>query len=116
MIEIRPEQMEAFEQVAEHQFHKRLALFLRTEIPDDAGVMSDDELNERIIDAERRAKSYGIRSEASVAQFACLTFYAGPRFNEEPDVHAYLSRPDHMAPEQKLDLLVHELPDDTPTP
>lgn len=112
MIAIRPDQFEAFEQVAANQFRQRLAAFLRAEIPEEAGPMPPDELDARIRDAERRAAKYRISSEAGVAQFACLTFYAGPEFDEAPEVRDFLERTDNMTQDEKLDRLIEELPDE----
>lgn len=111
MIEIRPEQFEAFERQAARNFHRRLAGFLREEIPDEAGVMDPASLENRVADADRRAAEYGITSESGVAQFACLTFYAGEDFDDDPEVRDFLKRQDGIPADEKLETLIDHLPD-----
>jgi hypothetical protein len=106
-------QLAAMNQMAHENFHKRLIAFLREEIPEETASMDDAALRQRIVYSEQRAAIYGIRSEAGIAQFVCLTFYAGPEFDEIPDVKAFLETPDEaMTSEEKLDRLVEELASD----
>lgn len=69
--------------------------------------MEDVALLERITESERRASIYGIESEAGIAQFVCLTFVAGPIFDEIPEVQAYLKEPGLDAEEKLNELAEH---------
>lgn len=107
MLRIRAEQMEALDRTAQAIFHTRLLKFLRQEMPEQTAEFSDDDLRKRIAESERRAATYGIISNAGVAQFACLTFLDAA-FDEVPEVRAYLSEPDGD-PEERLDHLAEYL-------
>jgi hypothetical protein len=108
MLKLRKQQLETFEKAAQVDFHQRLLTFLRTELPEDTASLEDADLLERIKDSERRASAYDILSEAGISQFTCLTFMAGPTFDEIPEVHAYLQEPG-LEPEEKLEELVDYL-------
>jgi len=104
------EQLAAMDSAARENFRKRLIAFLREELPDETASMDDTALRQRIVYSEQRAAPYGIESEAGIAQFVCLTFLAGPEFDEIPDVKAFLETPDEeLTSEEKLDQLVEEL-------
>ena len=108
MLKIRTEQMEVFNQTASSAFHRRLVRFLRKEIPEATSPMDDTTLMKYIVESEQRAAKYNIVSEAGIAQFICLTFAAGPEFDEIPEVHDYLEHPD-LSAEEKLDELINYL-------
>jgi hypothetical protein len=108
MLRIRKKQIDTFDKSAQADFHQRLLAFLRAELPKETAAMEDAALLERIVDGERRASAYGIESDAGIAQFVCLTFMAGPAFDEIPEVRAYLQEPG-MEPEDKLAELVDYL-------
>jgi hypothetical protein len=100
--------MAAFDKSAKAEFHRRLARFLRAEVPEATAAFEDAGLLQRIAESERRASTYGIESDAGIAQFACLTFVAGPAFDEIPEVREYLQE-QGMDPEKKLEELVDYL-------
>lgn len=108
MLTIRSEQLNVLDQASTASFHHRLMLFLRKEIPEATSSMDDVALMEYLIESERRASRYDIESEAGVAQFVCLTFAAGLKFDELPEVQSYLQQPG-LEPEEKLDELVNYL-------
>lgn len=108
MLIIRREQMTIFENRAHRDFQQRLLTFLRTTLPEATVLVEDNVLCARIDDSQRRAAKYGIVTDASVAQFVCLTFVAGPAFDELPEVQSYLQEPD-THPEQQLEALVDYL-------
>ena len=92
-------------------FHLRLIDFLREQLPEQTGKMDDVALLQRIVESEKKAARYGISSEAGVSQWVCLTFLGGTRFDEMPEVNAFLHEPE-PAPEQKLQKLVDCLGDE----
>ena len=113
MQKIRPEQMAQLDQAAREDFHRRLADYLREELPEETGGMDDAALQQHIELSEKRANGYGVHSEASVAQWVCLTFAAGLQFDEIPEVQDYLTSPDaEVSQEEKVSLLVDELAGD----
>lgn len=92
-MKIRAEQLEELEERAREDFHRRLALYLRDELPEETAALDDAALRELIAESEQRAAVYQITSEAGVAQFVCMTFIAGPTFDDLPLVRQYLSEP-----------------------
>ncbi|HEX8337820.1 MAG TPA: hypothetical protein VF621_13880 [Pyrinomonadaceae bacterium] len=110
-MKIRGEQLESLDEAARDDFHRRLAAYLRGELPEETAGLDDAALGRLIAEAERRAAGYGITSEAGVAQFACVTFIAGPAFDDLPLVRQYLSEPGANA-EQRLAELVDGLADE----
>lgn len=107
MLRVRAEQMEALDKAAQAIFHTQLLKFLRQEMPEQTAEFSDEDLRKRIAESERRAATYGIVSNAGVAQFLCLTFI-DPAFDEIPAVHAYLKEPSDD-PEGRLSNLIDHL-------
>jgi hypothetical protein len=113
MFEIQSDQTKSLQQATKQRFHEQLKQFLREEIPEETSAMSDQALLDRIADSEKRAAKYGIVSQSGVAQFACLTFIAGPDFDEIPEVKEFLTdSTSDLDPEERLEILVEELADD----
>lgn len=86
-------------------FHYRLIQFLRQELPEETSRMDDPVLLERIRESERRGARYGVESEAGISQWVCLTFLAGPDFDDMPEVKSYLMEP-QLSPDEKMEELV----------
>jgi hypothetical protein len=107
-LNIRPEQVDELDRAARNDFHQRLMKFLREQLPDETKASTDEELLARITQSEERAARYGIVSEMGVTQFVCLTYMAGPDFNEMPPIHNYLSQPSDD-PDERLNELVEEI-------
>lgn len=98
---------------ARERFRKNLCAFLRDEIPEETSLLDDRELLERISICEQRSEKYGITSDAGIAQFVCLSFLAGPTFDDIPEVQAMLViQDDDMSVEERLEALVDELSDE----
>jgi len=108
MLQIRKQQLDSLDQASEVDFHQRLMRWLHQELPEATREMDDAALLDWIVQTERRAARYGITSEAGIAQSVCLTFAAGPKFDEIPEVRAFLEEPG-PDPEEKLDMLVDYL-------
>ena len=100
--------MNTFEGAGRAEFHRRLAAYLREELPEECAELDDAALLRLITESESRASVYGITSDAGVAQFVCLIFIAGPAFDDLPLVRQYLSEPGADA-EQRLSELVDDL-------
>lgn len=108
MFKITNAQMKLMDNLAISAFHKRLAKFLRNEVPEATDLMTDEALLTFIDDGNRQAAAYGIESEAGITQFVCLTFAAGANFHSLPAVQYYMGLP-NLHPEEKLDELVNFL-------
>lgn len=108
MLKFRSEQIDVLDEATTERFYRRLLTFLREEIPEATSSMDDEALTERIIESEKRAAQYDIESQAGIAQFVCLTFVAGPRFDEIPEIREYLRQSEPHG-EEKLDELVNYL-------
>jgi hypothetical protein len=100
--------MDILNDAAQANFHQRLIVFLREQIPDETAEFTDEALMERIIQSEDRASTYGIITDHGISQFVLLTFMAGPDFDEVPEVNAYLTEPSD-APDERLNELVEEI-------
>lgn len=110
MLSIRPEQMKEFDDVARNDFHRRLAEFLRDELPEETAEMNDRQLREYIVECEERAALYGVETEAGIARWSCLSFGAGMDFDKIPQVQEYLTHADEiLGPDERVELLVERL-------
>lgn len=107
---IRPEQLHCFDLNARAVFHRRLAAFIRKESPAETETLNDTTLNALICEQERRAATYGVETEAGIAQWLCFSLVAGPRFDETPDVKSYLEDAGSgLSTEEKVVLLAEIL-------
>ena len=81
------------------EFEAKLADFLRREFPPATGSLTDEQLAVEVHALVRRAQQFGISSEASVAQWSCLTRSLGPDFHAIPAIDAYFmasgGQPEH---------------------
>jgi len=109
-MRIGKDQLATLNAIARDGFHNRLITFLRKEIPEEVASMDDVALRDHIIASEKRAEPHGIQSEAGITQFVCLTFLAGTKFDEIPEVKAFLETPEGaMTAEEKLKHLIDQL-------
>ncbi len=108
MFTIRKDQLAALEDSWRADFYRRMAARLREFLPEQTRPLDDATLLARVADGDRRARKYGIQTERGIVQFLGLTFMAGPRFDELPQVQAYLRFPD-LHPDRKMDILVDYL-------
>jgi hypothetical protein len=107
-LKIRTEQFEALDEAARSDFHRRLAAFLRGEMPEQTAEFDDAALLALIEECEREAAKLGIVTEGGVSQFTCLGFMAGADFAERPAIREYLAGPGDD-PEARLGELVEYL-------
>lgn len=99
------EQLKQIDKSSRVDFHFRIVNFLREWLPDQTARMDDVALLQRVLESEKRAAPFGVVSEAGVTQWVCLTFTAGQKFDELPEVSAYLHEPEPPG-EEKLERLV----------
>ncbi len=98
---IRKQQLDAFEKDRRRRFYERLSVMFREHLTRQTEELDNQELLLRMEAADLKARSYGIVGEQGVAQFAALTFIAGPRFDERPKTQRYLTYP-RIEPHHKI--------------
>src|ERR1051326_2940134 len=98
---IRKEQMIELDKDFRHRFHQRLLIMFRAQLSYATKSLDDQAMLRRIAEADVKARSYGIVSERGIAQFAALSFIAGPKFDERPKAHRYLTYP-QIEPHHKI--------------
>jgi hypothetical protein len=99
-LTIRPEQLEAFQPVADAAFVGRLAKYLRAnhadavvKLPSGAVAVArlpEATLTTMVRGGMSRARSYGLTWESSLASFIVLMFLAAPNFDTHPLVQRVL--------------------------
>jgi hypothetical protein len=97
------------DQLAQSRFHKKLAEFLRTELPDQVESMTDEELHLLITKQEAKASKYDILAQASVAKYVSMTVIYGEGFDQSPEVQELFAEPSEFSNEDKLDFLLDAL-------
>ena len=107
-MRIRSEQLQTLDDAARADLYQRLAAYLRRQLPAATGGLSDSALLERIAAAAGKAVGYGVKTDAAVSEFVCISFAAGERFDEMPEVQAYLSQPS-MTPDLKVRMLARQV-------
>lgn len=103
-LKIRPEQLEAFQPVADAGFVRRLSDYLRREHPDIAvrtpsGVLKMNQIPAKTIEwmvqtGIARGRRYGLSWESSLAAFVVIMFVAAPNFDQHPLIQRVLSDDD----------------------
>jgi non-ribosomal peptide synthetase component F len=116
-LQIRSEQMKAFQPVADANFVKRLVAQLRDEHAETAVVLSDrastveklpDEvLRELVAAGIARARTYGLSHESALAAFVAIMFEAAPNFDRHPLIQRLLND-EKTPPDARIDLLLEE--------
>lgn len=108
MLRIRGEQMQVFNNEADHKFCVKIAAQLKKDHPHKVKDVEDSELNRRIHLGLSRAREQGFKTEANLALFISLMFLIGPTFDEHTRVREILA--DETTPnEMRLNLLVNAL-------
>ncbi|QRK12328.1 hypothetical protein JQX13_21255 [Archangium violaceum] len=105
MFIIRREQLNAFDAVAERDFHLRLMHFLREELPEQTAELDEEQLLKYIKEATQCAGRHGIESDLGIAQYACLALATVPTLADTPRIAAFLRTPG-TDPEEQLDALI----------
>ena len=98
---VREQQMGAFRESAIDRYAARVASELRQQFSAKLKGTSDDQLKLLVHDAIRRAKPYGIVSEADVKRFAEYMVEYGPNFEAKQWARPILS--DAKSGSEKMD-------------
>ena len=83
MLKISQDHMTAFRAQTTDQFVERGVKHLRTHLPEQTDLFSDDDLRARIRAANVRARTYGFRSERHIMAFVDTGFLIGPNFETD---------------------------------
>ncbi len=104
MLKFRQSQLDQMNKVREEEYVRSLSAYFRKNVPQLVGSRDDAQLESLVADALPKARAYGIRSETGIAAFVGMTLAAGPGFDEEPEIRAYLimERPDPDLKMRKL--------------
>ena len=104
---IRPEQLEAFQSVADRVFVRQMVEYLRENhagalvyLPDGSIAVEqipDEILYEMVRNGIARARSYGLSWESTVGAFVVLMIVIAPNFDEHPLIQRILT--DESVPE-----------------
>jgi hypothetical protein len=108
MFRITREQLETFDRIAQADFYRRLATYLREVMPEETSGYGDDALLGYIMASVHRASTHRIETESGIAQWTCLALVLGLGFEDEPAMREYFKAPG-MDPEEKLEILVDGL-------
>lgn len=114
MLKIRTQQIEAFQPVAEATFLHSLIEYLRehhaqvaVQLPEHLIVINQIPLAQLKILVEagiKRARTYGITSESSLAAFVVLMFTIAPNFDDHPLIQRLL-QDEKVMPDNRIDTL-----------
>ncbi len=108
MFTIRTQEMARMNELMEMEYHKKLLKYFRNKIPDLLKSYDDSGLKATIAEASRKARVYGVRSPDGVVRFVGLALAAGPKFDEDPEIHHFLTLAEPDA-EQKVQWLVRRI-------
>lgn len=114
MLIIRPEQMDAFRDVAEQALVSEMVGYLREKhagaiVRLSDGVytvkqMADETLREMVINGLARARANGMTWKSSLQAFVVTMVVAAPNFDEHPIIQRIL-KDEKIAADQRLDAL-----------
>ena len=104
MLDIRPEQVEVFEEVAVRQFDQRAFQHLWQHCPDECARAGEQAIRAMIPPGRERAAAYGLLASADVLRFLSACLVMGPGFEAEPRAQAILTDPS-LAPAAKMDAI-----------
>lgn len=105
MLQIKPEQLEPFEDAAFLGFVRRLTEEVREIWAEESERIGHKKLEKAVADAAERGFDRGLETERDVARFVHLTVaLEDPSFDEAPWADEVLGRGD-MTPSKKMDLL-----------
>jgi len=91
VLNLRTEQFIALQDHIDRQFAPELrALFRRTK-PNAMTGRTDEQLDQDMLGALKRARAYGIEQKADLVSFVTLLVSVSPRFDEHPAVAAVLA-------------------------
>src|SRR5215470_9636140 len=119
-VKVRPEQMQAFQPVADAGFARRLREYLRRAHSDLTVRIPSGTTSINLIPAAlltrmveigiERGRAYGLCWESSLAAFVVIMFVAAPNFDQHPLIERVL-RDDDAPPDGRIERLWHRISD-----
>jgi hypothetical protein len=91
-FQLRPEHLVALQPLVEADFMRRLLKYLREDHRGAVSGLTASDLEARAAAGLRRARSYGLDTENSLATFVGLMFEISPKFDEQPRINRVLKR------------------------
>ncbi|NJO18674.1 MAG: hypothetical protein HC877_23990 [Thioploca sp.] len=111
MLQIYEKQVEYFDHLMRTNFHQRLKIFLRKEMPEETDHYNDETLLRHIQECDQSAKKFKVETESGIAQWSCLTLLLDTKLEDIPEFLSYMQ--DNSLPadsaEEKIDKLVNYL-------
>lgn len=119
LLSIRAEQMAVIETVAQEGFVRRIAEHLRADypqarvrLPDEDNYtvegLPEEKLHELVRSGIRRARSYGLTLESSIAGFVAVMFEVAPNFDTHRLCQVLLND-EEVEPDRRLDEMLDVL-------
>jgi len=84
MLQIRKEQMAAFEKAMKRSFENRVVAHLRMRFPQECRQMPEEAIRETIRTGIARAEDYGVHVEHDVVRYIELMYRLSPDFDSAP--------------------------------
>jgi hypothetical protein len=110
MIQIRRDQMDAFQRKLDERLVRELSSILRSDRPDLTAGLAEDTLRHRVSRGVDRGRSHGLTEEGSLLAFVTMMLQFGPRFDEHPRIARVLSEA-RPAPDALMAVLTLLVPD-----
>ncbi|HKV38185.1 MAG TPA: hypothetical protein VJX67_03150 [Blastocatellia bacterium] len=117
-LKIRPEQFDAFKEIADAAFARRLVQYVRDHHPEAVVKFSsgqstisrlrDDVIRTMIKAGIARARAYGMTWESSIAAFVVLMFLTAPNFDQHPLIERVL-KDQEVGPDSRIENLWHRV-------
>lgn len=103
-MKLSKEQEDHYLQQDEEKFVGLVVEHLQEESPELIANLVDDSLREMIANGLKKARSYGINTDAQLIGFVSIMFEIAPNFDEQPDIHKILSS-DKIPANDKFELI-----------
>src|SRR6185312_3968571 len=100
----------AFEESAEAEFVRDLALTVREQQGEQVADLSDDDLEDAVALGIERARLRGLTGQQAIAIFVGLMFQFAPNFDEQQNIRDVLSD-ERLPPDLRLELVVEHASD-----
>ena len=104
-LPLRQPQVDAFRGMAERDFVRRVAAFVRENVSEATESLDEAALRERIEAGLAKARGYGLKKEAALAAFVALQLEFSPDFDGYPPFKKVLADPS-IPPVARLDELI----------
>jgi hypothetical protein len=97
MFTIRSDQIRRMEASFHEEYAQKIQSYLKQAAPELTFGYKPDDLHERIVTAAARARALGLTTAEGVIGFVGLALAAGPAFEQDGQVHRFLTLPGHDA-------------------